>query len=128
MWTGTALSGSGEDLTETDDPYRIAMRQMGGVFAELEKSRLVHKLRVARERASAAAGHRVDGRKATLTGDVLALVRRLRRKNPRTGARRSLRDIAAELAAAGHVNPHTAKPYSAEAVRQALAGNKETTA
>ena len=119
------VTASGEDLTETEDPYRIAMRQMGGVFAELEKSRLVHKLRVARERASKAAGYRVDGRKATLIGTALAEARRLRRKNPRTGERRSLRDIAAELAAAGHVNPHTGKPYSPEAIRQALAGVRE---
>jgi DNA invertase Pin-like site-specific DNA recombinase len=119
------VTSSGEDLTETDDPGRIAMRQMAGVFAEFEKNRLVHKLRGARDRASAAAGRRVEGRKATLVGIALAEARRLRRKNPKTGERRSLRDIAAELAAAGHVNPHTARPYSAEAIRQALAGARE---
>ncbi len=119
------VTASGEDMTATDDPGRIAMRQMAGVFAEFEKNRLVHKLRGARDRASAAAGHRVEGRKATLVGDALAMARRLRRKNPRTGERRSLREIAAELAAAGHVNPATRKPYSAEAIRLVLAGTKE---
>lgn len=119
------VTSSGEDLTETDDPGRIAMRQMAGVFAEFEKNRLVHKLRGARDRASAAAGRRVEGRKATLVGMALAEARRLRRKNPKTGERRSLRDIAAELAAAGHVNPHSGKAYSAEAIRQALAGVRE---
>ena len=67
----------------------------------------------------------MEGRKPTLVGDALAMARRLRRKNPRTGARRSLREIAAELAAAGHANPVTGKPYSAEAIRLALAGAKE---
>jgi DNA invertase Pin-like site-specific DNA recombinase len=112
---------SGEDLTETDDPGRIAMRQMAGVFAEFEKNRLVHKLRGARDRASKAAGRRVEGRKATLVGEALALARRLRRKNPRTGERCSLRDIAVALAEAGHVNPETGRLYSAEAIRLALA-------
>jgi hypothetical protein len=82
---------------------------------------LVAKLRGARDRASQAAGRRVEGRKATLTGEALAMARRLRRKTPRTGERRSLRDISAALAEAGHVNPETGKPYSAEAIRLALA-------
>ena len=115
------VTASGEDLIETDDPGRIAMRQMAGVFAAFEKNRLVHKLRGARDRASKAAGRRVEGRKATLVGEALAIARRLRRKNPRTGERRSLRDISAVLAEAGHVNPDTGNPYSAEAIRLALA-------
>jgi DNA invertase Pin-like site-specific DNA recombinase len=86
------MTASGEDLTATDDPGRIAMRQMAGVFAEFEKNRLVHKLRGARDRASAAAGRRVEGRKPTLIGDALAMARRLRRRNPRTRKRRSLCD------------------------------------
>ena len=54
------------------------------------------------------------------------MVRRLRRKNPYTGARRSLRGIAAGLAAVGHVNPMTGKRYNAEAIRLALAPARET--
>ncbi len=50
-----------------------------------------------------------------------------RQERPAAGVepRRSLRGIAAELAGAGHVNPATNKPYSAEAIRLALAGAKE---
>ena len=81
----------------------------------------MHKLRGARDRASKAAGRRVEGRKPTLVGDALAMARRLRRKNPRTGERRSLREIAVEMAAAGHVNPATGQPYSPEAIRLAPA-------
>jgi hypothetical protein len=39
--------------------------------------------------------------------------------------RRSFRDIAAALAAAGHGNPATGKAYSAETIRLALAGDRE---
>jgi DNA invertase Pin-like site-specific DNA recombinase len=122
------LTASGEDLTAADDPARVAMRQVAGAFAEFEKARLVAKLRGARDRASDAAGRRVEGRKATLTGEALALARRLRRASPRNGQRRSLRDIAAELAAAGHLSPVTGRPYSAEALRLALARPRKAAA
>jgi DNA invertase Pin-like site-specific DNA recombinase len=39
------LTSSGDDLTETNDPFKIAMRQIAGVFAQLEKARLVAKLK-----------------------------------------------------------------------------------
>jgi DNA invertase Pin-like site-specific DNA recombinase len=115
------VTAYGEDLTNSTDPSRVMMRQVAGAFAQYEKARLVEKMRGARDRASKAAGRRVEGRKATLVGEALAMARRLRRKNPRTGERRSLRDIATALAEAGHVNPETGKPYSAEAIRLALA-------
>ena len=44
------LTAAGDDLTATDDPFKKAMRQIAGAFAELEKARLVAKLRHARER------------------------------------------------------------------------------
>lgn len=119
------VTAYGEDLTNSTDPSRVMMRQVAGAFSQYEKARLVEKMRAARDKASEAAGRRVEGRKATLTGDALATARRLRRRSPLNGKRRSLRDIAVELATAGHVNPHTTKPYSAEAIRQALAGLRE---
>jgi hypothetical protein len=39
------LTASGEDLTETDDPARLMMRQVAAAFAQYEKERLVRKLR-----------------------------------------------------------------------------------
>jgi hypothetical protein len=36
--------------------------------------------------------------------ELVALVKRLRRRNPKTGERKSLRAIAADLANLGHVN------------------------
>jgi DNA invertase Pin-like site-specific DNA recombinase len=71
------------------------MRQVAGAFAEYERARMVEKLRGARDRASAAAGRRIEGRKPVLVGDVLALARKLRCRNPHKGERRSLRAIAA---------------------------------
>ena len=35
------LTASGDDLTATEDPFKIAMRQIAGVFAQPEKARLV---------------------------------------------------------------------------------------
>jgi hypothetical protein len=37
--------------SNTDDPFKLAMRQIAGAFAQLEKARLVGKLRAARERS-----------------------------------------------------------------------------
>jgi hypothetical protein len=39
-----------------------------------------------------------------LNPELVALVKRLRRRNPKTGERKSLRAIAAELASLGHGN------------------------
>ena len=50
------ITASGDDLTDTSDPMKKAMRQIAGAFAELEKARLVAKLRGARERKREAAG------------------------------------------------------------------------
>ncbi len=48
------LTSSGDNLTETSDPFKIAMRQIASVFAQLEKARLVSKLKAARDRKRAA--------------------------------------------------------------------------
>lgn len=53
---------SGMDLTDNKDPMVEAMATVQAAFAQLDKKRLVAKLKTARE-AKKAAGHRVDGRK-----------------------------------------------------------------
>jgi DNA invertase Pin-like site-specific DNA recombinase len=45
------LTANGDDLRDTTDPSRVMMRQIAGSFAQFEKSRLVTKLRGARERS-----------------------------------------------------------------------------
>jgi DNA invertase Pin-like site-specific DNA recombinase len=114
------LTSSGDDLTETQDHFKVAMRQIAGAFAQLEKARLVAKLRHARERRRAE-GHRVEGRRplAETHPEAVALAKRLRRANPKSGERRSLRRISAELAAEGHLNER-GQPYNAKSIRAML--------
>jgi DNA invertase Pin-like site-specific DNA recombinase len=60
------LTSSGEDLTNTDDPAKVMMRQIAGAFAQYEKTRLVAKLKgagTASRRSSASASR---GGRATL--------------------------------------------------------------
>jgi DNA invertase Pin-like site-specific DNA recombinase len=118
----TILTSSGEDLTQTDDPMKKAMRQIAGVFAELEKHRLVSKLKGARERRKAAMG-KCEGRKshAEMTPEIVTLAKRLRRKDRTTGKVRSYRDISDRLAEAGHLNGN-GKPYAAMSVRAMVQG------
>jgi Resolvase, N terminal domain len=58
------LTANGDDLTDTSDPSRVMMRQIAGSFAQYEKTRLVTKLRGARERLREANG-KCEGRKST---------------------------------------------------------------
>jgi DNA invertase Pin-like site-specific DNA recombinase len=97
------LTATGDDLTETDDEMKVAFRQMAMAFSQLEKTRLVKKLRSARDRASAAAGKRVEGRKGygETNPELVREAKRLARRSPKTGEARSLREIAAELARLG---------------------------
>lgn len=112
----TVLTSSGDDLCHTEDEFKIAMRQIAGTFAQLEKTRLVRKLRAARERKRAT-GAKVEGRKshAELNPDLVTLARRLHRKD-RNGNRRSLREIAAELAVQGYTSA-AGTPLSPSVVR-----------
>jgi hypothetical protein len=57
-------------------------------------------------------------------GAVIAEARRLARRSPKTGERRSLRVIAAELAALGHFGP-SGQPYLASSIRHMLAGQSQ---
>jgi DNA invertase Pin-like site-specific DNA recombinase len=101
------------------DPSPTAefVRQILGAVAQFEKAALVAKLRHAREAKRAATG-RCEGRPA-VPATVVAEARRLARKSPKTGKRRSLRAIAAELAALGHVGP-SGQPYFPASVARML--------
>lgn len=108
-----------------DSPTAALIRQILGAVSQFEKAGVVAKLKGARDRASKEAGRRIEGRKATLTGDALATAKRLHRRSPTTGKRRSLRTIAAEMAALGFVNPNTNAPYSATALANVLGSPAE---
>jgi DNA invertase Pin-like site-specific DNA recombinase len=113
----TVLTAGGDDLTNTDDPFKVAMRQIAGAFAQLEKARLVGKLRAARERKRKG-GHKVEGRKslAQKRPEAVDLARKLSDQRPRL----SLREIAAGLASEGFSTPR-GLPYSASAVSRMIA-------
>ncbi len=111
------LTASGDDLTDTDDDMRVAIRQVMGAFAELEKKRLVKKLRGARERKKAETG-KCEGNKSfaerpgwpELSAAVLDL----------NNERLSLRAIAAALEAKGFLSTK-GTPYTPSAVSAMLA-------
>jgi DNA invertase Pin-like site-specific DNA recombinase len=116
------LTANGDDLTDTADPSRVMMRQIAGSFAQFEKTRLVTKLRGARERIRETQG-KCEGRKsyAEREPELVLAAKRLHRRSPK-GHRRSLREIARELATMGYINKHGAQ-YSASCVKSMLNGS-----
>jgi DNA invertase Pin-like site-specific DNA recombinase len=88
-----------------DTPSAELFRQMMGAFAQFEKTTLVARLAGARKRKRIATGKKVEGRKshAEARPEAVALAKSLARKRPK-GGQLSLRAIAAELAAQGHLN------------------------
>jgi DNA invertase Pin-like site-specific DNA recombinase len=116
------MTAAGDDLTDSDDEFRVAMRQIMGVFSQLEKTRLVKKLKAARDRKRAT-GAKVEGRKshAEVNPEAVQLAKKLRRASPKTGKRRSLREISAELAAAGYRNEHE-RPFNPNSIKSMLEG------
>jgi DNA invertase Pin-like site-specific DNA recombinase len=93
------------------------VRQVLGAIAQFEKASLVAKLRAARERKRARDG-KCEGRRShrEMNPELVALAKRLHRRNPKTGQRLSLRAIAAELASQGLVNMH-GRPYAAASIQ-----------
>jgi DNA invertase Pin-like site-specific DNA recombinase len=128
------LTSRGDDLTDSDDEMRVAMRQIAGVFSQLEKTRLVKKLKAARDRKRAS-GQRVEGRRSRLqrlrdanaSEDVATLeaaikeAKRLRRASKTTGERMSFRRISEVLAKAGYFNEQ-GRPYNPKSVRTMVNG------
>lgn len=122
------LKGLGVDLIAADSPDAFLddtptakmVRQILGVVAEFEKASLVAKLKGARDRKRRETG-KCGGRKnyAELSPEAVALAKRLARY-PTNGRKRSLRDVAAELASQGYVS-RAKTPYGAAAVSRMLA-------
>lgn len=106
----TMLTASGENLTDTDDEMRVAFRQIAMAFAQLEKTRLVKKLRSSRDRKSAELGRRIEGPKCDPAQVEAA-------KRLATG--RSLRAIASAMAAEGFLTSNKTM-LSAAHVRRLL--------
>jgi DNA invertase Pin-like site-specific DNA recombinase len=121
------LKGRGIDLVAADSPTAFLddtptarlIRQVLGAVSEFEKAMLVAKLKGARDRKRRS-GARVEGRKplSETRPEVVALAHKLSRKRPK-GGKRSLREISAELAAAGYVTG-AGTPYTATAIKLIL--------
>lgn len=97
----TLIAADSPDAFVDDGPTATMVRQILGAVAQFEKAMLVAKLRGARERVKAATG-KCGGRRSHQEArpDIVAAARAIRKAMPRA----SLRQIAAELEAAGHVN------------------------
>jgi len=98
-------------------PTAVLIQQILGAVSQFEKAMLVAKLRHAREAKRDATG-RCEGRKP-VPEEVVAEARRLARRSPKTGKKRSLRAISGELAALGHLAPSGAA-YTASSIRHML--------
>ena len=80
------MPASTPDFFIADTPIAVLVRQVLGAIAQFEKASVVAQLAAARKRKREATG-KCEGRKshAELKPDVVALVRRLRRRRPKAG-------------------------------------------
>jgi DNA invertase Pin-like site-specific DNA recombinase len=108
----------GADLLD-NDPTRKLVRQILGAIAEYEKTMLVQKLRVARQRKKAKVG-KCEGRKSyrEIAPETVAYIRRLRRK-PKAKKRRSYKSIAELLNSEG-IRTLNGQPWNLQTVKNAL--------
>ena len=107
------LTTAGENLTNTDDEMRAAFRQIAMAFAQLEKTRLVKKLRGARDRRSIEAGRQIEGRKGYTRGDGAGGSGKL------LATRSTLLATSAALAERGYLTA-SGKPSSASQVKRLI--------
>lgn len=103
-----------------ETPTAVMVRQILGAVSQFEKAMLVARLKGARDRKRAAKG-KCGGRKshAEAHPDVVKLARGLRWANKRMRETRTLREISAELAKAGHL-ARSGKPYGPSAILSML--------
>jgi DNA invertase Pin-like site-specific DNA recombinase len=109
----------GQDLTEDTDEMTEGMVTIMAVFAQIEKKRLVKKLRAARDRKSLEQGRRIEGRKAyqEINPDIVRVAKRLNHRNRKE--RLSLRGISARLKVLGY-GTSKGTPFSAAQVKRFL--------
>lgn len=113
----TLIAADSPDSFLDDTPTAVLIRQVLGAVSQFEKAMLVAKLKGARDRKRAT-GAKVEGRKShkETNAKMVALAKRLHRY-PANGARRSLREIAAELAKHGFTG-RDGQPFAAMSVKR----------
>jgi len=115
----------GPDLL-SDDATRKLIRQVMGAIAEYDKTMTVLKLRAARERIRARNG-KCEGRKgyADVSPEVIAEIKRMRRKRKGTAKLMTYKEIAAELTRQG-MKSRMGKQFTAEIVHNILQWNSQS--
>jgi DNA invertase Pin-like site-specific DNA recombinase len=115
------IPASAPDFFLEDTPTAVLVRQVLGAIAQFEKATTIAKLRAARDRKREQVG-KCEGRKSYAEANpaLVDKARALGEQRPRL----SLREIAAELAAAGFTTPRGLH-YSPSAVASML-GRSET--
>lgn len=112
---------TGENVTKaiSDDPMKKAMIQMQGIFAELDKSLLVRKLRKSREKIRKEQG-KCEGRKSYKEKDpeILTHIQKFRRK--RKGVKTMTFDAVAEKLNEMGYTATNGKPFNGNSVRGIL--------
>jgi DNA invertase Pin-like site-specific DNA recombinase len=120
------LRAEGFDLIPADAPDHFTdetptaamVRNILGAVSEFEKASLVDKLRKARDQKRATTGRCEGPKPLNMTQPKLAKeAKRLHRKSPRTGKRRSLNEISAELFDLGFTRDN-GEPYSKQTIRK----------
>ncbi len=88
-----------------DTPTAVMIRSILGAVSEFEKATIVSKLKAARVRKRKETG-KCEGRKSwsEMNPDLVREAKRLRRKNPVSGKRKSFARVAKELAEMGYLN------------------------
>lgn len=112
------LTSTGDDLTDTSDPMKVAIRQIAGAFSQLEKTRLVDKLRKGREKKRKLNNNRCEGRKPIGEREPQTCIRAKEFATP-VGITPSLRQIAIRLAQEGMLSK-TNRPFTPKVVRAML--------
>jgi DNA invertase Pin-like site-specific DNA recombinase len=115
----TLIAADSPDAFLDETPTAVMIRQILGSVSQFEKAMLVAKLKGAGDRKKRETG-KCGGRKTyeERNPEMVALAKKLARYTI-NGRKRSLRDVAAELEAAGHTS--AGKRYSATAVARMIA-------
>lgn len=106
------------DYFTVDTPTTELVRTILGAVNAFDRRQTVEKLKAARDRKSAQLGRRIEGRKPVADATIQE-AKRLYRRSPKTGKRRTLRKIAEALANKGCYAPN-GNAYNHNSVRQML--------
>jgi DNA invertase Pin-like site-specific DNA recombinase len=109
------IAADSPDSFVSDTPTADLIRQILGAVAQFDKATLVHKLRGARDRRSAALGRRIEGNPNWKPVPVAAV----EAAKAARGRGLTLRAVSAELAAAGFLSP-SGRQYGPESVKRML--------